>query len=155
MCLIEKLEVKCLNPLSFQLCDYKDNLVNMDTFFKISVVTDGKYLIASKSQFENSDIVVILNNEGKKIMNKTFNKVRYLFDDLFFVSDFDGNRVINSKDEVIRNQCGFEVQTACGKYLATSDMDTLFLFDKKGNILLTRKGANLGFGFNKNYFYPH
>lgn len=148
----EKLVVKALNPLSFQLYDYKDNLVNMDTFFKISVVTDGKYLIASKSQFENSDIVVILNNEGKKIMNKTFNKVRYLFDDLFFVSDFDGNRVINSKDEVIRNQCGFEVQTACGKYLATSDMDTLFLFDKKGNILLTRKGANLGFGFNKNYF---
>lgn len=148
----EKLVVKALNPLSFQLYDYKDNLVSVDTFFKISVVADGKYLIASKSQFEYNNIVVILNNEGKKIMPKTFQKVRYLFDDLFFVSDYEGNRIINSKAEVMNVQCGDEVQTACGKYLATSIRDTLFLFDIKGKNLLKRKGAYLGFGFNKNYF---
>jgi hypothetical protein len=148
----EKLVVKALNPLTFQLYDYKDNLVNVDTFFKISVVADGKYLIASKSQYEYHGNEYILNNEGKKIITKSFYKVRYLFDDLFFVSDYEGNRIINSNAEVINVECGDEIQTACGKYLATSIRDTLFMFDIKGKNLLKRKGAYLGFGFNKNYF---
>ncbi|MBK6566195.1 MAG: hypothetical protein IPG18_13585 [Saprospiraceae bacterium] len=83
----ENLIVKAIDPSFFQFYDYKDNLVVSDTFARMSVQGEGKYLLVNKSQNDYFGSIYILDKNGKKVIDKAFYKVTYLFDDLFFVSD--------------------------------------------------------------------
>ncbi|MBK8820556.1 MAG: WG repeat-containing protein [Saprospiraceae bacterium] len=148
----ENLIVKAIDPSFFQFYDYKDNLVVKDTFTRMSVQGEGKYLLVNKSQNDYFGSIYILDKNGKKVIDKAFYKVTYLFDDLFFVSDGNGNRIINTKEKIIADNLGDEIQTACKKYFATSVRDSLFLFDKTGRQLLALKQGYLGFGYQYNYF---
>lgn len=148
----EHLVAKAINPTTFQIFDYQDQLMNSDTFTRIAIENGGKYLIASKGEYEYFLQSVVLDKKGEKLIDGTFNKVRYLLDDLFFVADRNGNRVIDEKGKVIIKACGEEVIPACEKYVGTNRNDSLFLFTKKGELVLALKGGELKYGNTKNYF---
>lgn len=151
----DRLIVKAYNPVQFGLYDYKDNLTLPDTFIKMSVIANGKYFIASTklTSSKNVENIFILNRDGKKVFQKSFTKVKYLFDDLFYVFDSEGNKIINEKGDIITTRYGIEIQPVCDKYFATNSKDTLVLLDKSLQPILYMKGGQLSYSSNKDYFH--
>ena len=150
----DRLIVKAYNPDQFGLYDYKDNLILPDTFIKMSVIANGKYFTATTnlSSSKHRENIFILNRDGKKVFQKSFAKVTYLFEDFFHVIDSEGNKIINEKGDVIITRYGTEIQPVYKKYIATKYKDTLFLLDKGLQPVLSIKGGELIYGFNRDYF---
>jgi len=143
---------KAYDRYYFGLFDYKDNSISTDTFTGLTISENDEYIIASTGLYEYNYKYFILDKKGQKILHQSFNKIRHLFEDLFYVNDNNTFNVINKKGEVIIPNCGNVVNKISNKYIIIESKDTLQILNKFGKKMLSIKDGKFIFDYERNFF---
>jgi len=143
---------KAYDRFYFGLFDYSDNSISTDTFAGLRISENDEYIIASTGLYEYDYKYFILDRKGQKILPNPFQKVKHLFEDLFYVNNKSIHNVINQKGEVIIPDCDTNVNSICQKYIVQLYKDTLQIINKKGKVMLSIKDGQIPIDIYTKFF---